>query len=71
MLRLLFLQFKESSVEEVVQQTLTVEESAKVFLEELLSDVCGSIDKQTSEYMERAKECDDEGKSLKFESAKY
>ena len=59
-----FLQFKESNIEEVVIQTSEAEESAKVFLEELLSDVCTSIDKQKSEYTESAKECDAEGKSL-------
>lgn len=68
---LLFLQLKESNLEEVVKQTSEVEESAKEFLEELLSDVCGSIDRQQSEYKETAKECDAEGKSLKFQDAKY
>ena len=54
-----------------MQQTSEVEESAKVFLEELLSDVCGSLDKQTSEYMESGNECDAKGKSLNSENAKY
>ena len=59
------LQLKESNIEEVVKQSSEAEESAKVFLEELLSDVCGSIDKQKSEYMESANKCDAEGKSQK------
>jgi len=54
-----------------VHQTSDVEESAKVFLEELLIDVCGSIDKHTSVDMKHAKEYDTEGKSLKFECALY
>lgn len=58
------LQLKESNIEEVVKQSSEAEESAKVFLEELLSDVCGSIDKQKSEYTESANKCDAEGKSL-------
>ena len=60
-----FLQLTESNIEEVVKQSSEAEESVKVFLEELLSDVCGSIDKQKSEYMESANKCDAEGKSLK------
>ena len=66
---MLFLQLKESNIEEVVKQTSEVEASAKVFLEELISDVCDSIDKKTTECMERA--CDVEGKSLKCLSAIY
>lgn len=59
-----FLQLKESNIEEV-KQTSEAEESAKLFLEELLRDVCGSIDEQKSEYMESANKCDAEGISLK------
>ena len=59
-----FLQLKESNIEKV-KQTSEAEESAKMFLEELLRDVCGSIDEQKSEYMESANKCDAEGKSLK------
>ena len=47
-----------------MKQSSEAEESAQVFLEELLSDVCGSIDKQKSEYTESANKCDAEGKSL-------
>lgn len=65
---LLFLQLKESNIEEVVKQTSEAEASAKVFLEELLSDVCRSIDKQMSEDIQSAKESDVEGKSLKTQS---
>lgn len=65
---LLFLQLKESNIEEVVKQTSEAEASAKVFLEELLSDVCRSIDKQMSEDMQSAKESNVEGKSLKTQS---
>jgi len=64
----LFLQLKESNIEEVVKQTSEAEVSAKVFLEELLSDVCRSIDKQMSENIQSAKESDVEGKSLKIQS---
>lgn len=59
-----FLQLKESNIEKV-KQTSEAEESAKLFLEELLRDVCGSIDEQKSECMESANKCDGEGKSLK------
>ncbi|KAJ7388573.1 hypothetical protein OS493_036940 [Desmophyllum pertusum] len=51
---------KQSNLEEVVKQTSEAEESAKMFLEELLSDVCGSIDNQQSELEETVKECDTE-----------
>ena len=47
-----------------MKQTSEAEESAKLFLEELLSDVCGSIDKRKSEYLESANKCDAEGKSV-------
>ena len=55
------MQLKESNPEEVVEKTSEVEESAKVFLEELLSDVCGTVEKQKSEQEETAEECDVEG----------
>ena len=58
------MQLKQSNLEEVVKQTSEAEESAKMFLEELLSDVCGSIDNQQSELEETVKECDTEGKYL-------
>ena len=51
-----------------MKQTSEAEASAKVFLEEVLSDVCRSIDKQMSEDIQSAKECDVEGKSLKIQS---
>ncbi|XP_078360826.1 uncharacterized protein LOC144645206 [Oculina patagonica] len=51
---------KKCNLEEVAEQTSEVKESAKVFLEELLSDVCGSIDRQKSEQEETVKECDAE-----------
>lgn len=61
----LLLQLKESNIGDVAK-TSEVEESAKVFLKELLSDVCGAIDRRKSEQEETAKESDTEGNSLGF-----
>ena len=57
-----FLQLKESNLEEVAGQTSEVEESAKIFLEELVTDVCKSIEEQKEQYKEMTKDSDIEGK---------
>ena len=47
-----FLQLQQSSLEETNEQTCAEEESAKVFLEEILTEVCRDANKRQTEHGE-------------------